>query len=197
MPKESIVVVDPRNDAVEEAQADGLVAVAGDATRRDVLRRAEVGKASQVIITLDRDYSAVLATLTTRQLNGHAKVVVSVRENDNVQLVRQSGADSVVTSSESVGRLLGLSTVSPALGSVLEDLLSYGEGIEVAERPVQPREIGTQPQRCLDQVIAVIRDGEVFRYFDPSVTQLAHGDRLVVVRPSQETPWAARPGAAS
>ena len=45
-----------------------------------------------------------------------------------------------------------------------------------------------------DQVIAVIRDGVVHRYFDPVVTQLARGDRLVVVRPAHELPWAPRPG---
>ncbi len=193
--QEAIVIVDPRSDAIEEAQSDGLAVVAGDATRRDVLRRAEVGRAKQVIITTDRDDSAVLTTLTVRQLNEHAQVIASVRENDNVTLVRQSGADAVITSSEAVGRLLGLSTVSPALGEVLEDLLTYGDGLEVAERPILPNEIGKQPQKLLDQVIAVIREDRVFRYFDPSVTQLERGDRVVVVRPSEETPWAARPGA--
>jgi voltage-gated potassium channel len=34
----------------------------------------------------------------------------------------------------------------------------------------------------------------VFRYFDPVVTLLARGDRLVVVRPAKELPWAPRPG---
>jgi voltage-gated potassium channel len=40
----------------------------------------------------------------------------------------------------------------------------------------------------------VVRDGAVHRYFDPAVTQLARGDRLIVVRPAQELPWAPRPG---
>ncbi|MGI8710918.1 MAG: potassium channel family protein, partial [Acidimicrobiales bacterium] len=195
--KDAIVVVDPRSDAADEAQDDGLTAVVGDATRREVLRRAEIGRARQVVITTDRDDSAVLITLTVRQLNPTAKLIASVRENDNVSLVRQSGADSVITSSEAVGRLLGLSTVSPSLGAVLEDLLTYGDGLEVAERAVLPTEIGQQPQKLLDQVLAVVRDGEMFRYFDPTVTQLSPGDRVVVVRPSEETPWAARPGAES
>jgi voltage-gated potassium channel len=43
-------------------------------------------------------------------------------------------------------------------------------------------------------VIAVVRDGQVHRYFDPVVTQLARGDKLIVVRPAQELPWAPRPG---
>jgi len=194
IPRESIVVVDPSGSALTDAHGHGLAIVNGDATRRDVLRRAEVSRARQVIITLDRDDAAVLTTLTVRQLNPDAYVVVAVREQDNVPLIRQSGADSVITSSDAVGRLLGLSTLSPSLGSVLEDLLAYGEGLEVAERPLLPREAGKQPQSLPDQVVAVIRDGYVYRYFEPTVTQLQAGDRLIVIRPSEEQPWAPRPG---
>jgi voltage-gated potassium channel len=191
---ESIVVVDPDATALEDAHGDGLAVITGDATRREVLRRAGVETASQVIITTARDDSTVLATLTVRQLNPDAYIVAAVREQDNVPLVRQSGADAVVTSSEAVGRLLGLSSLSPTLGEVMEDLLTYGQGLEVAERDLLVTEVGKSPQALPDQVIAVVRDEKVYRYFDPVVTQLARGDRLVVVRPAKETPWAPRPG---
>lgn len=192
--KESIVVVDPTPLALEDAHADGLAVVSGDATRREVLRRAGVANADQVIITTNRDDTNVLTTLTTRQLNPDAWIVAAVREQENAPLMKQSGADSVITSSDAVGRLLGLSSLSPTLGSVMEDLLTYGEGLEVAERDLLVSEVGKQPQTLPDQVIAVVRDEKVFRYFDPVVTQLARGDRLIVVRPAKELPWAPRPG---
>ncbi len=192
--RDSIVVVDPRPVAQEEAHADGLVVVTGDATRREVLRRAGVDKAQQVIITTARDDTTVLATLTVRQLNPQAYIVAAVREQDNVPLVRQSGADSVITSSDAVGRLLGLASYSPNLGSVMEDLLTHGEGLEVAQRDLLVNEVGKMPQSLPDQVIAVVRDEKVYRYFDPTVTLLARGDELIVVRPSKELPWAPRPG---
>jgi voltage-gated potassium channel len=192
--KDKIVIVDPDPGAVQEANNDGLTVVVGDATRREVLRRAGAARASHIIITTDRDDSTVLSVLNARQLNTHAYVVAAVREGENVSLVRQSGADAVVTSSDAVGRLLGLSSVSPALGSVIEDLLTYGTGLEVAERELLVPEVGKQPQQLPDQVIAVVRDNKVHRYFEPVVTQLARGDRLIVVRPAQELPWAPRPG---
>ncbi|HET6626817.1 MAG TPA: potassium channel family protein [Nocardioidaceae bacterium] len=192
--KKSIIVVDPSNAALGDAHADGLAVLTGDATRREVLRRAGVAEASHVLITTDRDDSTVLATLTVRQLNPDSYIVAAVREADNVPLVRQSGADSVITSSDAVGRLLGLSSLSPTLGSVMEDLLTYGHGLEVAERDLLVPEVGKPPQSLPDQVIAVVRDGQVHRYFDPVVTQLARGDRLIVVRPAEELPWAPRPG---
>lgn len=194
-PAEAIVVIDPSPSGVSQAQEDGLVCIVGDGTRREVLMRGAADQAQQIIVTADRDDAAVLITLTARAANPEAFVVVAVREQENVPLVRQSGADAVVTSSESVGRLLGLSTVSPALGAVLEDLLTSGHGLEVVERDVQPDEVGKAPQGCADQVIAVVRGGTVHRFYDPTVTQLARGDRLIVVRSGEDLPWAARPGA--
>lgn len=192
--RESVVIVDPSPVAVADAHADGLAIVSGDATRREVLRRAGVGEADQVIITTNRDDSNVLAALTVRQLNPDAWIVAAVKEQENAPLMRQSGANSVITSSDAVGRLLGLSSLSPTLGSVMEDLLTYGEGLEVAERDLLVSEVGKQPQQLPDQVISVVRDEKVYRYFDPVVTQLARGDRLIVVRPAKELPWAPRPG---
>nr|WP_229856614.1 potassium channel family protein [Nocardioides flavus (ex Wang et al. 2016)] len=192
--RDSIVVVDPSPVAVADGNRDQLVVIAGDATRRGVLRQAGVDKATHVIITTDRDDSNVLVTLTVRQLNPDAWIVAAVREHENVPLMRQSGANSVITSSDAVGRLLGLSSMSPELGSVMEDLMTYGEGLEVAERDLLVSEVGTQPQRLPDQVIAVVRDEKVYRYFDPVVSLLARGDRLIVIRPAKELPWAPRPG---
>ncbi|MCD4535616.1 potassium channel family protein [Nocardioides sp. cx-169] len=192
--REAIVIVDPSPTALADAHADGLAVVSGDATRREVLRRAGVGEADQIIITTNRDDSNVLSALTVRQLNPDAWIVAAVKEQENAPLMRQSGANSVITSSDAVGRLLGLSSLSPTLGSVMEDLLTYGEGLEVAERDLLVSEVGKQPQQLPDQVISVVRDEKVYRYFDPVVTQLARGDRLIVVRPAKELPWAPRPG---
>ena len=81
--RDGIVVVDPSPTAMSDAHADGLAVVSGDATRREVLRRAGAADASQVIITTNRDDSNVLATLTVRQLNPDAWIVAAVREHEN------------------------------------------------------------------------------------------------------------------
>ncbi len=180
-----VVVIDGRTSAVTEANVDGLAAIEGDGTRRDILRRAEISKAREVLITLDRDDAAILATLTIRQLNPSAHVVVAVRESDNVSLLRQSGADAVVTSSDAVGRLLGLSAVSPNLGTVIEDLLSSGEGLEVTERQVTREEVGQAPSSIVtERVVAVVRNKTLRRFYDPTVATLEIGDQVVVVRRS-------------
>lgn len=191
--RESIVVIDPRAQAIGDAGNDQMAAFHGDATNRTVLRRAEVMTAREVIVTTDRDDSAVLVTLAVRQLNPSAHIVVAVREEDNVPLLRQSGADAVVTSSEAVGKLLGLSAVSPNLGEVMEDLLTYGEGLEVAERPVLGREVGKAPSSVPDRVVSIVRDGKVHRYYDSSVSVLAMRRQTHRGPPRQRNPLGRAP----
>ena len=172
------MIIDGRPSAITDANLRGYAAIEGDATRRDILRRAEIIKAREVIITLDRDDSAILVMLTVRQLNPSAHVVVAVREDDNASLLRQSGANAVVTSSEAVGRLLGLSAVSPNLGIVIEDLLSSREGLEVGERQVTKDEIGKSPDDVTgDRVIAVVRNKTLRRFYDPTVAHLEAATR--------------------
>jgi voltage-gated potassium channel len=178
-----IVIIDGRASAVADANTRGYAAIEGDATRREILRRAEIIKAREVIITLDRDDSAILVTLTVRQLNPSAHVVVAVREDDNASLLRQSGANAVITSSEAVGRLLGLSATSPNLGTVIEDLLSSREGLEVGERQVTRDEVGLSPGQVEGEaVLAVVRNKTLRRFYDPTVAKLETGDQVVVVR---------------
>ncbi len=178
-----VVVIDGRSSAVAEANLVGYAAIEGDATRREILRRAEISKAREVIITLDRDDSAILVTLTVRQLNPSAHVVVAVREDENGPLLRQSGASAVITSSDAVGRLLGLSAVSPNLGTVIEDLLSVDEGLEIAERQVTRDEVGLSPGDIPgERVVAVVRNKTLRRFYDPTVAALEIGDQVVVVR---------------
>lgn len=180
-----LLVIDNKPISIADANRRGFAGIEGDATHRDVLRRAEIIKAREVIITLDRDDSAILVTLTVRQLNPSAHVVVAVREDDNASLVRQSGANAVVTSSEAVGRLLGLSAVSPNLGTVIEDLLSNSEGLEVGERQVRADEVGQSPDQVRGEaVLAVVRNRTLRRFYDPAVSELQTGDQVIVVRHS-------------
>ncbi len=185
-PPDKIVVIDHHASSVADANFDGLAAFQGDATRRELLRRAEISKAKQVIICLDRDDSAILTTLTVRQLNPTAGVTVSVREHENVPLVRQSGASSVITSSETVGRLLGLSAVGPELGSIMQDILTGAEGMEVHQRLAEPGEAGQPPSAIQgERVIGLIRNGTLRRFFDQTASKIEIGDELIVLRRAQ------------
>nr|WP_218566061.1 potassium channel protein [Vallicoccus soli] len=180
-PPTSIVVVDPSPEAVADANREGIAGVVGDATRSEVLARAEVGRARRIIVAAQRDDTAVLVTLTARALNPHAVIVSSVRESENAPLLQQSGASTVITSSDAAGRLLGVASTNPSLGEVLEDLLVPGSGLQLTERVLRTGEVGRSVKDLPDIVLAVVRNGKVRLYDDPACEQLRQDDRLVVL----------------
>ncbi|MGW3953046.1 potassium channel family protein [Streptomyces sp. NPDC004752] len=179
--REKIVVVDPQHETARTASDDGLVAVVGDATRSETLRKAEVQNASRVIIAPNADATATLITLTARQLTKRATIIAAVREEENVPLLKQSGADAVITSSGSAGRLLGVSVVSPASAQTLEDLMAQGNGLGLSERRVSQDEVGQSPRECADLIVAVVRDKKLLDYTDPQLGNLKLGDRLITI----------------
>jgi voltage-gated potassium channel len=155
--------------------------VAGSATSTEALGEAGVREASSVVVAVDRDDAAVLATLTARELNSTATIVAAVREEENVHLLHQSGASSVITSSGAAGRLLGHAVHEPRVTEVLEDLLSVGEGLDIAHRPVGESELGPLSGLRIDRgiVVGVIRDDELIRFDDPRASELRAGDQVV------------------
>ncbi|MCS0635262.1 potassium channel family protein [Streptomyces sp. LP05-1] len=179
--KERIVIVDPSSKAIDAANADGFTGVLGDATRSDVLLRAELQKARQIVIATQRDDTAVLVTLTARQLNRSAKIVAAVREEENAPLLRQSGADAVITSASAAGRLLGLSVLSPSAGTVMEDLIQQGSGLDLIERPVIKAEVGKNVRETDDLVVSVVRGHRLLGYDDPAASPLQLTDRVITI----------------
>ncbi|MEU6560711.1 potassium channel family protein [Nocardia nova] len=177
-----IVVVDTDATVLETAANAGLVTVHGSATRSDVLRLAGVQHAASLVVAANRDDTAVLVTLTARELNAKAKIVASIREAENTHLLRQSGADSVVVSSETAGRLLGIATTTPSVVDMIEDLLTPEAGFAIAERDVESDEVGGSPRHLRDIVLGVVRGGTLIRVDEPEVDALETGDKLLYIR---------------
>ena len=174
IPSEMIVVVELRSDAAEDANHDGFVVVRGDCTREAVLHRAGVARAKGVVVALDHDATAVLATLTVRLLNTDARVVAAVREEENSRILRRGGASVVITSDEATGRLLGLAIDSPHQAEMIEDLLLVGEGLDLIERAVTESEVGGPAPAG---TVGIIRHGRMIR----ENGELMAGDKLIAV----------------
>ena len=186
IPAGEIVVVSADRAGVDEATRAGHIGVLGDARREDILRDAAIDKSRQVIIATDEDDTTVLITLTARRLSPAARIVVAARETINADILRQSGANAVIPTAESAGRLMGLSLVSPTAGDLMEDLLDAGRGLDIVERPITPVELGLSPARIDADgqlVLAVVRGGVVHRFDEPEMPAiLERGDRVVVIR---------------
>lgn len=177
-----IVVVDTDPVVLETAVGQGLVTVQGSATKSDVLRLAGVQHAKSIIVATNRDDTAVLVTLTAREIAPNAKIVAAIRESENRHLLRQSGADSVVISSETAGRLLGVATSTPSVVEMIEDLLTPESGLAISERNVEGEEVGGSPRHLSDLVLAVVRGGRLLRAGTAEVDVVEAGDKLLYIR---------------
>jgi voltage-gated potassium channel len=181
--KSRIVVVENREVAIRQAAANGLVAIEGSATRSAVLLEADVKNAKAIIIATDSDDASVLITLTVRQLTaGQVRIIAAVREQENAPLLKQSGAHHVIVSSATAGRLLGLTTTSPPLIDLVEDLLTPGQGMALAMRSAERDEMGCNPRELQTLVVALIRRGKVLALGGAAAMTIETGDMLVYIR---------------
>lgn len=184
-PADHIVVVDNNGASIKAATAAGCVGVLGDARREEVLRQASVPEAERVIVAADRDDTSVLVTLTARRLNPGATIAAAAREEQNIGVLRQGGADVVIPTAESAGRLLGLSIIAPNAGEVIEDLLEPVAGLNILERAVRREDIGLSPARLIKNgeiVLTVIRHGISHRFDSGKIRVLQPGDIIVVIK---------------
>lgn len=182
----NIVVIGQTREEVADATDNGCVGVVGDARRDDVLARAAIERCARVIIAAASDDTAVLITLNARRLaKPEAHISVAAREAQNVAVFRQSGANAVITTAEAAGRLLGISTVYPVAGAMMEDLLDPGRGLGVVERKVLPEEEGKTVGDLLNQgelVLATVSKGKVQRFDEGKDHILRQNETLVVIR---------------
>ncbi len=170
--EDRIVVIDRDPSIAEVARRDGFAVIIGDAARTSVLDEAAIRRARGVVVALDRDDTAVLVTLTVRDMNADVTISAGAKEAENTRLLSRSGADSVVLADEASGRLLGIALSHPAHVQLLEDLLSTGEGLELVE---------TDQAENGGVVLGVVRDDVVVPLTRPGVT-VREGDRVVRIR---------------
>jgi voltage-gated potassium channel len=137
-----------------------------------------------VIVATNRDDTSVLVTLTARELAPDATITAAAREEENVPLLKHSGADTVVTSASASGRLLGLGTESPEIVETLEDLLSSGSGVDLAVEHITAETAGPiadVDRRCGGPVLTAYRGDRQLRRGDEELEQVEPGDRVVHV----------------
>jgi len=183
---EEIVVIDPTEEASAEAAAQGFISLRGDAASEALLHAAVVEHAAYVLAAPNRDDACALICLTVRSLAPGAWLVASAREEENIKLLYRSGANLVVSPSLSGGRLMGAAVRQRAVPLFLEDLLSFGRGVDAAEHEVTAQEVG-QPARTLpalaDTLILGVQRGDCrFTFNEIGDLALEQGDLVVYLK---------------
>jgi len=182
----SIVVIDPSEDRLAEAEKLGVNVMAGDATRDETLKAVRIAEASSVLVSAGRDDTSILIVLTVRHLAPHVPISVVVRADDNELLARQAGANNVINPVRFTGLLLAGSVKGAHIADYLADLASVGGRVQLVERAVRAEECG-KPLSALasgGQGLRVYRGGRVIGFWEDECQMLQPGDMVVEIVPT-------------
>jgi voltage-gated potassium channel len=150
---DQIVVIDREEERVRLAGSLGVAAFQADATQEAVLRDAVIDKAKAVIIAAGRDDSSALTLLTARHLNPTVRIIVSAKEEENVKLFKQGGADAIVSPATFGGYIIAAAVDHGHMVHYLDDLLTAGGKVSLVERPVRSDEIGKTPANLKPEIV--------------------------------------------
>lgn len=183
------VIVDRDAAVVQEAQAAGMLAMAGDATDDDVLRAAGVGRCHALIAATDSDAGNTYITLTAKGLRPDVFVVARMGTPGVEGKLRQAGADRIVSPYAIGGRRMALAALQPIITDFIDLFPSEALGerllAEVAvdeASGLEGRDVGEALGGLKDVVVLAVRDarGEL-KVGPPRSTRLSRGDILVVI----------------
>jgi voltage-gated potassium channel len=167
-PPEDIVIIEQNEIACDHAAKRGLVVLHGDGTQEEILEAARIDDSAYVLVATDRDDAATLICLTVRSLNKQVHIVAAARQEENIKLLYQAGANLVIAPSVTGGRLMAAAVRQHAVPQVLQDLIMFGEGMSLTERNGTADEIGKPVSEAgvspKELVISVKRAGHLIPF---------------------------------
>lgn len=182
----NIVVVDPSEERLKEAEKLGCNVIAADATRDSTLEAVRIHQAQNVLVSAGRDDTSILIVLTVRHLAPDVPISVVVRADDNEILARQAGANNVINPVRFTGLLLAGSAKGAHIADYLADLASVTGRVQLVERKVTSEEAGKSISELSSggHGLRVYRGGKVLGFWEDECQQLEAGDVVVEIVPT-------------
>ena len=179
---EQIVVIDSRREEVQRAAEHGFVGLHGNASSEELLRVAGAPRAHSVIVSVGRDDTTVLVVLTLREIASQVRIIARVDEQENVKLVRSSGADVIVSPPRFGGFLMADAIESHGTVDFVSELLSFRGDFQLQEREPLPDEVGRAARDVQGALVVEVRRGgrRIGCWQDKSLV-IEPGDRLLVI----------------
>ncbi|MEQ8785285.1 MAG: potassium channel protein [Pirellulaceae bacterium] len=184
-----LIIVDHAPSAIDDAKADGYLALGGDATDDDVLLAAGIQRAKTLVTVLPSDSDNVFITLTARNLCPELQIIARAEHRRTEKKLRHAGANRVVLpaliGARQMWRLIMRPTTADLMELVLEsnrldmelDELIVSAGCRLADKTVQETE-ARRKHRLL--VVAVKQaDGEMM--FNPDADYCFRAGDIAII----------------
>jgi len=183
-----ILVIDRLEERVRLAGTLGIAAFQADNTQESVLRDAVIDKAKAVIIAAGIDDANALILLTARHLNPKVRIIVSAKEEENVKLFKQGGANAILSPATFGGYILAAAVDQGHMVQYLDDLLTTGGNVALVERKVRPDEIGKSPAELHPELLLrLYRKTTMYPYLNLNEAGPLQQDDIMVLFTSSPT----------
>lgn len=168
--------------------------VKGNSSEDAVLKQANIGQASAILITANTqanefsaDARSVLTTLAIKGQNPSVYTIVELLTRDQVENAKRAGADTCVLSTLLTGDLLTSTLLHPSSGEVVRELLEFERMSLISCQPLSPSLVG---QFFTDiwptvykngHLLLGIKRGEQLMIHPPAALKLEVEDQLIVI----------------
>ena len=125
--KQQFLIIEKEEDAIQHADEKGILNVHGDATTDEILKRAGIERASNLITALPSDADNLFVVLTARQLNKNCKIISRATNESSYDKLKIAGADNVIMPDKLGGAHMASLVVTPDVIEFVGRLTIEGE----------------------------------------------------------------------
>ncbi len=124
---EAYVVIDHDEEIVDKLIANKTMAIMGEATSEDVLKRAQIEHAKGILLTLPRDIDNVFAALTAKDLNPSIYIVSIVYEAEAEKRLIKAGVNKTINPNIIGGSRMASLLLKPNVISFFDVITKIGD----------------------------------------------------------------------
>jgi voltage-gated potassium channel len=183
------VVVDRNPDTVRRAGDAGYLAIEGDASREETLRRAHIDRARGLVAAVGTDAENVYSVLTARVLKPELFVIARAESEDSIAKLKRAGADRVISPYQIGAVQMAQTALRPAVVDFVE-IATSSDNLELSMEQVKICERSSLDGRSLANaelrqrfgvvVVGIQRAGGRME-FNPSPDMVMRADDHLVV----------------
>lgn len=160
-----IIVITERPERIPVTKDDeyrGVLTIIGDPASKEILQRADIGKAKSVIILADdenleeADSKAILIALAIDSISANVHVIVELINSNNKLYFNYTHVNEVVCIEEVAQKILAQAALTPGLSKVYIDLLTQSDDTnEIYQEPVPRYFIGKTYEEMEREIVKI------------------------------------------
>ncbi len=181
------VAIDENAEHLEslKEKRPGLLFIAGDASDDDRLLEANIAEARGVFAVTGDDSRNLMISLTSKQLNPAVRVVARCHDVRNIEKIRKTGADAIVSPDFTGGMRIASAMIRPHVVSFLDEMLRSDNKLRVEEAVIpenfKQRALGELDLGSDNFILLAVRTRGAWQFNPPRDFQLHPGFTLVTM----------------